>query len=143
MEKEIKTEPPDPETNSPTDTQPTTSQHIVFFPTPTKTISFNPQVKRREFHSPNLEETKRTKKTEPNTSFAKEVLKSTAEALFPKIKPEYPSPDSRPIRGATKSFAELFPDSPLKPEPTAPEMNPQSEDTESKPTPNPHDQDSS
>ena len=123
MEKEIKIEPPDPETDNPMDTQPAPTQHIVFYPTPTKTISFNPQVKRREFHTPNLEETKRTKKPEPSTSFAKEVLKSTAEALFPKVKPEYPSPDSRPIRGATKSFAELFPDSPVKPEPTAPEMN--------------------
>jgi hypothetical protein len=119
-EREIKVEPPDP--NLSLDRNPTPEpdrQHIVFYPTPTKSVTFNPRVKKQEFHTPNLDPPKKVKKTETGTSFAKEVLKSTAEALFPKVKAEYLSPDSRPIRGATKTFAELFPDSPVgvKPEP--------------------------
>jgi hypothetical protein len=120
-DREIKVEPPDPNPALDRDTSPEPSrQHIVFYPTLTKNVTFNPRVKKQEFHTPNLEPPKKMKKTDSGPSFAKEVLKSTAKALFPKVKAEYLSPDSRPILGATKTFAEMFPDSPVvvKPETT-------------------------
>jgi hypothetical protein len=120
LNREIKTEPPDPTYSPNRETSPERStQHIVFYPTPNKNVSFNPKVTKQEFHTPNLDPPRRTKKPDPGPSFAKEVFKSTAEALFPKTKAEYLSPDSRPIRGAAKTFAEMFPDSPIvvKPEP--------------------------
>ncbi len=128
-DREIKTEPPDPTSTPNRETSPEFSkQHIVFYPTPNKNVSFNPKVKKQEFHTPNLDPPRKTKKSDPGTSFAKEVFKSTAEALFPKTKAEYLSPDSRPIRGASKTFAEMFPDSPVvvKPEPAGsqPEATP-------------------
>jgi hypothetical protein len=88
-----------------------------------RAVKFNPVIQKTEFHTPNEPET--PTKT-PKTSFAKEVIKSTAETLFPSIKQEtcY-SPDSRPIRGMTKSFHDIFPESPMnakKEEPSAPSL---------------------
>ena len=82
--------------------------------TPPKSVRFDPNVQRQEFHTP---APTLPKKPDTMVGFAKEVIKSTADALFPPIKTEpIYSPDSRPIRGTTKSYAEMFPDPLVKTE---------------------------
>jgi hypothetical protein len=94
---------------------------IDFLTTPNKTVRFDPNVQRQEFHTPVLIQPKKAKDTESLAGFAKEVIKSTADALFPSLKTETYSPDSRPIRGTTKSYAEMFPDPLVKTEGSSPE----------------------
>ena len=89
--------------------------------TPTKTVRFDPNIQRQEFHTPVLTPTKKPKDTDTLAGFAKEVIKSTADVLFPPLKTEIYSPDSRPIRGHTKSYAEMFPDPVIKTEEDPPE----------------------
>ena len=88
-----------------------------------RAVKFDPVIKKTEFHTPNEPEPSTSSKPSDSfSSFAKEVIKSTADTLFPPIKPEY-SPDSRPIRGMAKSFHDLFPESPVvtkKEEPSSP-----------------------
>ena len=88
---------------------------------PTKTVRFDPNVQRQEFHTPILVTPKKPKETESLAGFAKEVIRSTADVFFPSLKTEIYSPDSRPIRGHTKSYAEMFPDPLVKLEEEPPE----------------------
>jgi hypothetical protein len=94
-----------------------------------RSVSFNPVVHRQEFHSPPSDTIPRTKEKD---GFLKEVIKTTADTIFPPPPPPPPnkplySPDSRPIRGVTKNFFELFAATP----PPKKEMPPlKEEDTE-------------
>jgi len=120
VETEDKTET-DPENEGSSDTQTLTpdSPETKTFDipkiiiTPPKSVRFDPNVQRQEFHTPAPTLPKRQ---DSMVGFAKEVIKSTADALFPPLKTEPYSPDSRPIRGTTKSYAEMFPDPLVKTE---------------------------
>ena len=78
--------------------------------TPIKTVTFNPEVQKQEFHTPTEPPSpSKVKTNEGFAEFAKEVIKSTAETIFPQSR-GLPRTPTKPPEGPIKTFYELFPD---------------------------------
>jgi hypothetical protein len=86
------------------------SQHNL---TPAKQVNFPPEYHTQVYQFPLDPDTGKASPKPTITSYTKQILRETADALFPPIKnPVTYQEDERPIRGARQSYAQMFPPSP-------------------------------